>query len=104
MITVLAREWLARLEGLTRSQVKAWSYIVEYVRFTGRRCFTYNELARFWPQAYTRINIQTLDRRIRELVGEGLLERKEWHGRRRAVFCLPEDLFLFYSGSGGGGL
>ncbi len=103
---MLAREWLARLEGLTRSQVKAWSYIVEYVKVHHRRCFTYNDLIRFWPSASTRINVQTLDRRIRELVGEGLLERfdKEWHGRRRAVFCLPEDLFLFYSGSGGGGL
>ncbi len=92
MVRVAFRE----LDGLTRAQRKAWSYILEYARSTGRRCFTYNELARFWPSAGTRINIQTLDRRIRELVQLGILERIEEEserGRARARFCVKPELY-----------
>lgn len=91
----MARVVYRGLEGLTRAQQKAWSYILEYARATGRQCFSYNELARFWPQASTRINIQTLDRRVRELVAVGILERFEEadRGRPRARFCIRRDLY-----------
>ena len=84
------------LLGLTRAQQRAWSYILEYARGTGRRCFTYNDLSRFWPHASTRINAQTLDRRVRELVELRILERLKYQGQRgrtRARFCLRRDLF-----------
>ena len=87
---------LRELDGLSKAQQKAWDYILEYAKATGRRCFTYNDLARFWPGASVRININTLERRIRELVKLGILERREgqdrW-GRPRAYFCIRPDLF-----------
>ena len=91
--------YYGRLEALSRGRARAWSLIVEYVRETGERCFTYNELMRFWRGASTPINAQTLDRSIRHLAAEGLLERVEYRGRggrRRTRFCLPEPLYKFY--------
>ncbi len=88
-----------KLQALSPAQRRAWSYIVEYVKATGRQCFTYNDLARWWPTAGTRINIQTLDRRLREFVLMKLLVRETFRsrtGRERVRFCLPEDLASFY--------
>ena len=83
--------WSA-LEGLSRAQLKAWSIIARMVRSTGRRCFTYTDLFRAWRE-YTDIPVrpQTLDRRVRELVELGILERVE--GGRGARFCLRRDLY-----------
>ncbi|BAA79868.2 hypothetical protein ASQ66_gp51 [Aeropyrum pernix spindle-shaped virus 1] len=98
--------YLPILNALTPAQAKAWDYLVEYVRATGRICFSYNTLARYWPAAQTKINIQTLDRRLREFAQLRLLERREIKkdGRRRArtIFCLPEDLASFYLDAGRG--
>ena len=87
---------VARLPKLTPAQRRAWDYILEYAEASGRRCFSYNDLARFWPRASTRINIRTLDRRIRELAELGILERLDYRdkrGRSRARFCIRPDLF-----------
>ena len=84
------------LEGLTRAQRKALSLVLEYLRETGRRCFTYNSLARHWSRSSVRMNANTLERRIRELVEEGILERLVYtdeRGRRRTSFCLKRDLY-----------
>lgn len=85
------------LHHLTPAQRRAWSYILEYLRSYGKRCFTYNDLARFWPNAATKINIQTLDRRVRELVSLGILDRKEEEdgkGRTRVRFCLKHYFYM----------
>ena len=90
------RKYYYILESLTPAQSKTWSLIKEYVQAHGRACFTYNSLLRFWREAETRINIETLSRRLRELSALGLLERREYRdqrGRRRARFCLPDDLY-----------
>jgi len=87
--------WQRRLASLTRSQARAWGFIAEYVRATGRPCFTYNQLQRYWPRARTRINVNTLERRLRELAELGILHRSiyiDGRGRRRVRFCLPPAL------------
>lgn len=102
---------VARLSELTPAQRRAWDYILEYARETGRRCFSYNDLARYWSRARTPINIQTLDRRIRELVDLGVLERREARdrrGRTRVFFCMHMSLYTrfvsaYILGGGGGG-
>lgn len=89
------------LEELTRSQLKAWNYILEYARATGKRCFTYNSLQRYWPRASTHININTLERRIRELVELGVLSKNHYidrRGRRRVFFCIDPGFWEELSG------
>ena len=87
---------LRELEGLSKAQKRALDLILEYSRATGRRCFTYNSLNRYWSQARTRINANTLERRVRELVKLEILERHEGQdrmGRPRVFFCLRRDIF-----------
>ena len=62
------------LESLMPAQSKTWSLIKEYVQAHGRACFSYNDLARYWRDSRTRLNIETLSRRLRELSALGLLE------------------------------
>ena len=84
------------LEGLTKAQRRALSLILEYLRETGRRCFNYNSPQRYWARSAIRINTNTLERRIRELAEEGILERLEYtdeRGRKRTSFCLKLDLY-----------
>ncbi len=93
---MLSPRQLAELESLTPAQRRAWSLILEYARATGRRCFTYNSLARFWPQAGTPVNINTLERRLRELREKGILERvekRDERGRQRVILCIRRDLY-----------
>ena len=93
---MLSKRQLAELESLSRAQRRAWNYILEYSRSTGKRCFTYNSLQRYWPQASTRININTLERRLRELRELGILERRTYtdkRGRERAYYCIRMDLY-----------
>ena len=85
------------LRGLTRAQRKAWDLVLEYARATGRRCFTYNSINRYWSQSRVRINANTLERRLRELAQLGLLERATGRDGRR-LFCLARELYERFVG------
>ena len=80
---------------LTRSQAKALELVRHMLRETGRRCFTYNTLMRYWREhPDIPINANTLDRRIRELVELGVLRRVELErrrGRPRYAYCLEVE-------------
>ena len=75
---------------LTRAQRKALDIILRIATEKRRPCFTYTELFHRWTaETDVPIKPQTLDRRIRELVKAGILERGETE--RGAEFCLSED-------------
>ncbi len=99
------RKYYYIMESLTPAQALAWALIKEYVQAHGRSCFTYNSLLRFWRESSTRINANTLERRVRELAALGLLERRELRrGRRRkTILCLPDDLYEYILSLAGGG-
>jgi len=76
---VIPERYVRVLAGLTRAQGKAWTIIASYVKETGRQCFTYNDLVRYWKDAPVPINALTLDRRLRELARMGLLGGRPGH-------------------------
>lgn len=84
-----------RVKNLTKAQQKALDYILVYARHTGRNCFTYNDLARHFKFLNVPINIETLTRRVRELVEKGILQRAEtkYKGKKRVMFCLNNEIF-----------
>ncbi len=88
------------MASLTGAQRRAWALVSRYARVTGRRCFTYEGIMRFWRDNQDiPIRATTLDRRIRELAERGLLERST--GRRgQRVFCIRRDLYEEIMGNG----
>lgn len=87
------------LRGLTPAQRRAWSLIIRMARVRGKPCFTYNTLLRFWREnPDIRINANTLERRVRELVELGILVRREIRERRggrerpRYYYCISDEI------------
>ena len=80
---------------LTKMQARALEIVRRMLAETGKRCFTYNTLMRYWREhPDIPINANTLERRIRELVELGILRRVEIGRRRgkpRYAYCLEED-------------
>ncbi len=80
---------------LTRMQARALEIVRRMLSETGKKCFTYNTLMRYWREhPDIPINANTLERRIRELVELGILRRVEVGRRRgkpRYAYCLEGE-------------
>ena len=93
-------EALKLLSRLAPNEAKAWSLIAEYVSVTGRRCFTYDDIIRFWPGSRVRLHALTLDRALRRLADRGVLVRE---GEGRSVrLCVPQRIAQYMVGGGDG--
>ena len=91
-----ASEAYAFLESLPTSKRETLRLIAEYLRETGRRCFTYRSLRAYWDRRrlWRELEWHTVERNIRWLAEEGLLERDLRYRGRRAytIFCLSRGL------------
>ena len=82
-----SRRLIARALGRSNARKAAWAIIQDYAKTVGKICFTYDRIQEFRQERYAEaMHSETLSRRIRELVENGLLDRVEFKGQ--TWFCI----------------